>query len=90
MSPSFTPITHAIVLVTSSTVNFTLKSLCNTLNKSSFFWIPNLVSIIHNSSVGTRSKALTRLRNNTRDSKPFLLRILMFFYGENRIHATPT
>ena len=80
MSPSFTLITHAIVLVTSSTVNFTVKSLCNTFNKSSFFGIPNLVSIIHNSSLGTRSKALTRLRNNTHDPKPCLLRFLMVFF----------
>ena len=78
MSPCFTPITDAIVIITSSTVNFTLKSLCNALNKStSFLGTPNLVSIIHNSSLGTRSKALTRSRNNIHGSKPCSLRFLM-------------
>ena len=62
MSPCFMPITHAIVLITSSTVNFTLKSLCNAHNKSSsFFGTPNLVSIIHNSTIGTRSKAWNKI-----------------------------
>ena len=43
MSPCFTPITHGIVLITSSSVSFTLKSLCNALNKStSFFGTPKV------------------------------------------------
>ena len=92
MSPCFTTITHTIVLITSSTVNFTLKSLCNTLNKStSFFGVPNLVSIIHNSSLGTRSKASTSSRKNTHDSKPCSLRFLMaVFMVILDIYATPT
>ena len=92
ISLCFTPITHAIVLITSSTVNFTLKSLCNTFNEfTSFFGAPKLVSIIHNSSLGTRSKASTSLRKNTHDSKPCSLRFLMaVFMVMLGIYATPT
>ena len=78
VSPCFTPITHAIVLIIYSAMNFTLNSLCNALNRStSFFGTPNLVNIIHNSSLGKWSKALTRLRNNTHDSKLCSLHFLM-------------
>ena len=77
MSPCFTPLSDPIVPITSWTVNFTLKS-CNALNgPTSFFGIPHLVSIIHDSSLGTRSKVLTRWGNNTHDSKPCSLRFLM-------------
>ena len=71
MSPCLTPIIHSSVCVTSSTVNLTLKLAYKAFNRLiSFGGTPNLASIFQRSSLGTRSKALTKSRKKIQDYFP--------------------
>ena len=74
MSPCFTPIMLSIDFVTSFTTNFTWTFACKNLSsRINFNGTQTLSKTSHNSSLGTRSNALTRCKKRIYDSWPCCL-----------------
>ena len=78
MSPCLTPILLLIGSVIRSLSIFTVNDECRAFKTLTSLWgTPYFNNIPHNKFLGTLSKALTRSRKSTHDSKPCSLLFLM-------------